>query len=62
AFSVFIAWAAKWLIIRFGGVSLYRSSRPFFFGLIVGSFVGVGISFAVDMIWFPGQGHNVYGW
>ncbi len=62
AFSIFIAWAAKWLIIRFGGVSLYRAARPFFFGLIVGSFVGVGISFAVDMIWFPGQGHEIYGW
>lgn len=61
-FSVFIAWAAKWLIIRFGGVRLYRAARPFFFGLIVGSFVGVGISFAVDLIWFPGQGHEIYGW
>ncbi|MFH1009380.1 MAG: DUF6785 family protein [Candidatus Latescibacterota bacterium] len=62
AFSIFIAWAAKWLIIRFGGVRLYRAARPFFFGLIVGSFLGVGISFAVDLIWFPGNGHEIYGW
>lgn len=62
AFSVFLAWAAKALILRVGGARLYWAARPFFFGLIVGSFFGVGVSFLVDVIWFPGQGHEVYGW
>lgn len=61
-FSIFIAWAAKSLILRFGGIALYRKAEPFFFGIIVGFFLATGISFVVDMIWFPGQGHAVYGW
>ena len=62
AFSIFLAWAAKSLILRFGGIGLYRKAQPFFLGLIVGYFTGCGISFVVDMIWFPGQGHAIYGW
>ena len=62
ALSIFLAWAAKSLILKFGGIRLYRRLQPFFFGLIAGYFTGCGISFAVDMIWFPGQGHAIYGW
>ena len=57
--SVFIAWVAKRLILRFGGAGLYRRLRPFFIGLVVGFFLGVGISFGVDVIWFFGKGHFV---
>ena len=59
AFSIFIGWAAKSLIMRFGGIELYRKAAPFFIGLIVGQFTGVGISFIIDMIFFPGNGHPV---
>ena len=62
AVSIFLAWAFKSLILKFGGIRLYRRAQPFFFGLIVGYFTGCGLSFAVDMIWFPGQGHAIYGW
>jgi len=62
AFSIFLAWAAKSLILRFGGIGLYDDCRPFFLGLIVGFFWACGISFVVDMIWFPADGHLVYGW
>lgn len=62
AFSIFLAWAAKSLILRFGGIGLYDQCRPFFMGLVVGFFWACGISFVVDMIWFPGEGHLVYGW
>ncbi len=61
-FSIFIAWAAKLVILRLGGIGLYRKAQPFFFGLIAGFFFAAGISFGVDMIWFPGEGHRVYGW
>lgn len=57
--SVFIAWAAKRLVLRFGGPALYRKMRPFFIGLIVGFFLGVGISYGVDAIWFFGSGHPI---
>ena len=58
-FPIFIAWALKSTIIRIGGVSAYRAGRPFFIGLILGHFVGAGISFIVDMIWFHGNGHSI---
>ena len=58
-FPVFLAWAVKSLILRFGGIRAFRTGRPFFIGLILGHFVGAGISFVVDMIWFPGQGHSI---
>ncbi len=59
AAAIFIAWAAKSLIMRFGGIDLYRKAAPFFLGLIIGHFSGVGISFIVDMIFFPGNGHPI---
>jgi hypothetical protein len=37
-FPVFIAWLCKFVIIRYGGVSLYRSAIPFFLGLILGDY------------------------
>jgi len=54
-----ITWCAKSVILRLGGIQAYRSARPFFIGLILGHFMGASISFLVDWIWFPGQGHNV---
>ena len=62
AFSIFIAWACKLLILKFGGIVLYWKARPLFLGFVVGFFAGMGVSFFADMIWFPGQGHQIYGW
>jgi hypothetical protein len=62
AFSIFLAWLAKTIILRLGGLALYEKARPFFFGLIAGFFIGCGISFVVDFIWFPEEGHFLYGW
>lgn len=61
AFSLFLGWASKWIIVRLGGIQLYRKARPFFFGLILGYFTGVAISNIIDFIWFSGQGHWLYG-
>jgi hypothetical protein len=35
-FSIFLGWLAKVLIVRFGGIDLFRSARNFFIGLIAG--------------------------
>jgi hypothetical protein len=59
AFSVFLAWVFKSAVLRLGGISLYRQLRPFFIGMIVGFFVGVGLSYTVDVIWFYGKGHFI---
>ncbi len=59
AVSVFLAWAAKSLILHLGGIGAYRTARPFFIGLIAGFFLGVGISYGMDLIWFYGKGHPI---
>jgi hypothetical protein len=58
--SVFLAWISKTAILRYGGVSAYRSARPFFLGLIAGYFLGIGISYLVDLVWFFGVGHAYF--
>ena len=37
--DIFVAWALKTLILRYGGRDLYRRMMPFFLGLILGDFV-----------------------
>ncbi|MDA0711926.1 MAG: hypothetical protein O3B73_17140, partial [bacterium] len=36
AFCIFLVWLVKVVVVKMGGVSLYRKSKPFGFGLIVG--------------------------
>ena len=62
AIPVFMAWSIKLILIRIGGVSLYRRAKPFFLGLLVGYTLGVVWCFLVDLIWFPGHGHGVHAW
>ena len=57
--SVFLAWAIKSVVMYYGGVNGYRRIRPFFLGLIVGYFLGIGTSFTVDWAWFFGKGHPI---
>jgi hypothetical protein len=38
-FSFLISWTAKWVILKHGGLGLYRRAVPFFLGLILGEFV-----------------------
>jgi hypothetical protein len=60
--SIFLGWAAKTSVIRLGGIPLYDRAKFFFLGIILGFFTGCGISFVIDMIGFPGQGHPLYGY
>jgi hypothetical protein len=61
-FSIFIAWAIKFIILRIGGAALYRRYTPFFMGSLVGYTAGVGLSIIVDIIFFPGGGHSIHGY
>ena len=61
-FSLFLTWAAKSIILRIGGVELYRRLRPMFVGFLVGHALGVILSFCVDLIWFHGHGHHTHSW
>jgi hypothetical protein len=48
-FPFLLAWAAKLLILRYGGNHLYRRSVPFFMGLILGDYIA-------------GGGWSLFGW
>ncbi len=61
-FSIFLAWAIKAIILRLGGVTLYRRYRPFFLGVLVGYTGGVAVSTVIDAIWFLGAGHSIHGY
>ncbi len=37
--ALFIGWCLKLLVVRYGGVRLYRQAGPFFLGLILGDYV-----------------------
>ena len=59
-FSVFIAWAVKKSVLRFGGAALYRSSQTFFLGLIMGEVLCNGIWIIID--YFTGKvGNSLFG-
>jgi len=62
AFSIFLAWAAKFIILKLGGIRAYKKAQPFFLGLVIGEFTGSGLALIVDAIWFVGQGHELTGW
>ena len=40
----FIAWLAKIIIIKSGGMKLYRKMMPLFLGLIAGDFLGGAVT------------------
>jgi hypothetical protein len=59
---IFLVWLAKLIILRLGGIGVYRQSKPLSYGLIVGYVFAIGVSFVVDMIFFPSGGHYVHGY
>jgi len=62
AFCLMLVWAAKTVVLKIGGVRLYRRSLPFAYGGICGYLLGIAVSSLIDAIWFPDQGHGVHGW
>ena len=59
AFSIFLGWLAKTVILKYGGVKLYRQARPLYIGFTAGWFIGISIGMVVDFIWFNGIGHAI---
>ena len=49
-FSVFLAWTAKMIVLRFGGLGLYARSRPLFLGLALVQIVAGGLWLVVDYL------------
>ncbi|NNM87930.1 MAG: hypothetical protein HKL95_05370 [Phycisphaerae bacterium] len=59
-FSVFIGWLLKAVILRWGGVELYKKARPFFFGLIIGE--SIAYVFWMFIGFFVGWPSGVQFW
>jgi hypothetical protein len=58
-FSVFVAWAVKKLVLRFGGAGVYRRSQVFFLGLIAGQALTNGLWLIID--YFTGKvGNHIF--
>ncbi len=55
-FSAFLTWLAKGLILKSGGMKLYRQLMPFFLGLVLGTFL---MAFALTMVVFVGRLYGV---
>lgn len=49
-FSIFLSWAIKRAILRYGGLHAYRRAMPFFLGLILGEFAMGGLWDVIDRI------------
>jgi hypothetical protein len=46
--SMFLAWLTKITVLHYGGVRLYRATRPFFLGLILGHYLAGGWWLVID--------------
>ena len=59
--SIFVAWLVKVVVLRYGGVTLYRKTRPFFLGLILGHYASGGLWCIIDA--FTGMtGNQMFYW
>jgi hypothetical protein len=62
AFNIFLVLMVKVLVLSTGGIQLYNRSKAIFMGILVGYTLSVGVAFAIDLIWFPGDGHLLHTW
>jgi len=49
-FSIFVGWLLKVIIVRFGGMDLFRAARNFFIGLIIGEAGAAGFWLIVTLV------------
>ena len=56
-FTLFMAWLVQVILLRIGGVGLYRKAQPLFLGMLVGYVIGVLAAYLVDSMYFPDTPH-----
>ncbi len=60
--SMVLIWGVKSILLRIGGVALYRRGSPLFIGIIAGYTIAIFLGHLADSVWFSGQGHFLHGW
>jgi len=49
-FSIFVAWAIKVVMLRYGGARAFKRARVFFVGLILGEMASAGLWMLVGLL------------
>jgi len=49
-FSIFLGWLFKLIVLRWGGIRMYRNMRPLFLGLVLGNITCAGVWLIIDAI------------
>lgn len=55
-FPVFLGWLIKYILLKYGGLRLYKKARPIFLGMILGEGLSAGCWSIVGFI--VGRGYN----
>jgi hypothetical protein len=55
--AIFTVWVIKSILLRIGGIELFRKTIPIVMGVLVAFVLSVFLSYAVDLVWFPQSGH-----
>ena len=53
-FSIFLGWLLQSVLIKYGGPKAYTSAKPFFLGLILGTYAAAGVWFFIQLL-IPGM-------
>ncbi|MCS7224759.1 MAG: hypothetical protein NZ959_09430 [Armatimonadetes bacterium] len=59
-FPIMITWAAKGLILRYGGNRLYHQLQPFFFGLILGDYTAGALWSLAGALWRLPNAYQIF--
>ncbi len=58
-FSIFLGWAAKYSILKYGGLKVYRQARPVFLGLVLGEMTCAGVWAIIGMVTGVSSGYRI---
>ncbi|MBD3183489.1 hypothetical protein GF312_14435 [Candidatus Poribacteria bacterium] len=57
--AMLISWAAKYIILKYGGLKAYRTARPFFFGLVLGDYI-IGCAWNIFGLIFNTRAYSIW--
>jgi len=56
---IFLVWLLKVILLRAGGMKMYRSTQPLILGILIGHIVGAALSILADVLYFPDAFHEI---